>query len=454
MNISFKKFSIDRPSPLLVILSWLAFNFNNIFLSQTVSIIEFSIFLFIILILEISFSNLSNRKIILFFVLNIFLFLFGYLIVLNIQNIISNLFYILVRGRNIFLPIFLFSNLILIFVKKISSFKLVNSFILVFIILNIFSNLFSYNIPKIINYTNQEKKFKTINKRKPILLLIIDEYHSPEDLFKVTKDSSIYNFSSTLKNNDWKINNSFYSHEILTERSLSSLLNYNLSNDLIFKNQKVKLDKNLFLKNLLLHDLTYKRIKIKNWGLFDIGAFKSFFIRPSIINFDYSLIGRVFTSSAIAYIWNNTNQLSINGFDKDYSVTYKYNKTVLNLINDSLPLLNDSRVFIYAHLLMPHPPFYHESPNISLTKINLRNYIKYWKFTNSLIDSILNNQSNIQNLKIIISGDHGFRNPIVNENDPRLNKNKTFLALYGFDNLNINEIKSVQDLGSLINSNF
>lgn len=103
---------------------------------------------------------------------------------------------------------------------------------------------------------------------------------------------------------------------------------------------------------------------------------------------------------------------------------------------------------------MPHPPFYHESPNISLTKINLTNYIKYWKFTNSLINSILNNQSHIQNLKIIITGDHGFRNPILNKNDPRLNKNKTFLALYGFDNVNISEIKSVQDLGSLINSNF
>lgn len=238
MNILFRKLSFDRPSPFLVILSWLAFNFNNIFLNQHVSIIEFFIFFFIILILEISFSNLSNRKIILFFVLNIFLFLFGYLIVLNIQNLIGNLFYILVRGRYIFLPIFLFLNLLLIFAKKLANFKIVNSFLLVFIILNIFSNLFSYNIPKIINYTSQEIKFKAINKRKPILLLIIDEYHSPEDLFKVTKDSSIYNFSLALKNNDWKINNSFYSHEILTERSLSSLLNYNLSNDLIFKNQK------------------------------------------------------------------------------------------------------------------------------------------------------------------------------------------------------------------------
>ena len=51
-------------------------------------------------------------------------------------------------------------------------------------------------------------------------------------------------------------------------------------------------------------------------------------------------------------------------------------------------------------------------------------------------------------MKIIITGDHGYRNV------SKLNPNHTFLALYGFDDINISEIKTVQDIGSLINCNF
>ena len=50
--------------------------------------------------------------------------------------------------------------------------------------------------------------------------------------------------------------------------------------------------------------------------------------------------------------------------------------------------------------------------------------------------------------RVIISGDHGFRGYKT------LNPNYTFTAIYGFDESSIKKIKSVQDLGSLINSGF
>ena len=53
------------------------------------------------------------------------------------------------------------------------------------------------NEPKNVSFFENKKIiFPSENKNKTILLLILDEYHSPDDLYRVTKDSSIYNFSS------------------------------------------------------------------------------------------------------------------------------------------------------------------------------------------------------------------------------------------------------------------
>jgi hypothetical protein len=123
-----------------------------------------------------------------------------------------------------------------------------------------------------------------------------------------------------------------------------------------------------------------------------------------------------------------------------------HNIKILNNLKDSLVKIKPN-TFIYSHLYMPHPPFYH--PNfLGYKKINLQNYTAYWNFTNSLVQNDLIELASSNNIKIILTGDHGFRS------DSRLNKNKTFLAIYGFDSININQIKTVQDIGNLINSNY
>ena len=37
---------------------------------------------------------------------------------------------------------------------------------------------------------------------KPVILFIVDEYNSPDNLFELTKDSSIHNFNNWLNNKD------------------------------------------------------------------------------------------------------------------------------------------------------------------------------------------------------------------------------------------------------------
>jgi hypothetical protein len=446
MKFSFYNFKINRPSPTLIILSWVAFNFNNIFLNHKISITELFLFLLVILFVEITLSFISNNKLIFFIVLNIFLFLFGYLIILNFQNLINYLFNIFFRGRMIFLPLFVLPNIAALLVKKTPNYKFVNIFLLIFIISNISYNLTINSNKHTNNYVFLNKKFTFPSdiKTKPILLLISDEYHSPDDLFRITKDSSIYNFSSTLKKNGWQINNSFYSNETSTFKSLSSMFNYNLSSDSNFIIQRENIDNKLFTKNLLYLELLNKRIKIINWGIFNFGNEKPPFFNanPEISN----TLSRIFQNTALSLVLKNTNNLKFGGFNNNYYPTSKHNIEILNNIKNSLATIKPN-TFIYAHLYMPHTPFYHPK-SFSHKKTNLKNYISYWNFTNSLVQNNLIELARSKNIKIILTGDHGFRS------DSRLNKNKTYLALYGFDSININQIKTVQNIGNLINSNF
>jgi hypothetical protein len=109
--------------------------------------------------------------------------------------------------------------------------------------------------------------------------------------------------------------------------------------------------------------------------------------------------------------------------------------------------------FIYVHLLMPHMPYeYKGAKNYSSTSnINtVDNYISYWKFTNALIqNSFLNPLVKSAKFKVIITGDHGYR-----WNKDQVNPHQTMTAYYGFPKWQVDQMKSVQDLGSLIYASY
>jgi hypothetical protein len=101
---------------------------------------------------------------------------------------------------------------------------------------------------------------------------------------------------------------------------------------------------------------------------------------------------------------------------------------------------------------MPHAPLHYEGElNFKLNKSlnSNENYFNYWNFTNHmLLNKLLQPLSQSNKFKIIVTGDHGYRN-----NPTLINPHKTFTAYYGFDHEQITQIKSVQDLGSLIYAN-
>jgi hypothetical protein len=96
---------------------------------------------------------------------------------------------------------------------------------------------------------------------------------------------------------------------------------------------------------------------------------------------------------------------------------------------------------------MPHNPF-SLAPEFSNPETdNLKRYIAYWKFTNQKLQSLLSKLNSANKYRIILTGDHGLRESITNPHH-------SFSAYYGFEGYDLDKIRSVQDIGSLINSSY
>jgi hypothetical protein len=97
--------------------------------------------------------------------------------------------------------------------------------------------------------------------QKPIILIVLDEYSSPDELYKILKDSAVYNFSNNLKKNGWEVRNSSYTYESSTIHSISSLFNFNLSKDSLYDKQNTEtIVSKKMLKAALLDSLNKKDV--------------------------------------------------------------------------------------------------------------------------------------------------------------------------------------------------
>jgi hypothetical protein len=274
-------------------------------------------------------------------------------------------------------------------------------------------------------------------------LIITDEYTSPDELYKVYKDSNIYNFSNKLINKGWKIKNSKYSYETSTIHSLSSLFNFNLSKNTNYKAMTISsIGINKLIHAAIYDSLINKNISIINYGILDIGE-----SRPinRLYFYPRNFFEEFLKNTSIFPILINIGGLGKLKFENSFYPMEEHNKFILNNLKINLLEIKKKKFFTYVHLYMPHSPMQYK-PEFSLLNQNLNNYYSYWNFTNKKLDALLNNLILDDNYRIILTGDHGYRG------DHRINPHFTFTAFYGFEQASIDKIKSVQDLGSLINS--
>jgi hypothetical protein len=318
---------------------------------------------------------------------------------------------------------------------------IVNTFLLILITI-----LFFNSGIKLINKSRQQyliynanftPNHKFENYRKSIMLIILDEYSSPNELFKITKDSTLFDFSKSLKKNTWVVRDNSFSYEISTIHSLGSIFNYNLSKNNIYSSIPTNNVSNYFLNPNLINDLETNNIKIINFGIFELKDIKPL---TRLYFYPQNIFELILQYTVIYNIINNTN-LSLKGLSLIHYPMAYHNKWLFENLTDSLKKIKEP-AYIYTHFYMPHAPIHYFNEFVSIEKNSTLKYIEYWKFTNKKLSPILKRLGN--NYRIILTGDHGFRN------NKKINAHKTFSAFLGFSKKELDDINSIQDVGKLV----
>jgi len=461
---------LNKASFLMVVLPYIGFNWRELYESPYYSLGEAGIVLLVLIAIELAFTHLVKKlgkyeKLlsVLFICLTI-LFFYGNNIVIPIYQYITKSLHFYIKEKVLFLIVagllvFIFHYL---FAKK-NLWRVLNVFLGIYFLVNIFSskNLNAEIIPPIDSIQNGYKHIsenlssdKNGNQdgyrsqdQKPIILIILDEYSSPDELYKIVKDSSVYNFSNTLKNKGWEVRNSSYTYESSTIHSISSLFNFNLSKDSMYDKQNTEtIVSKKMLKSTLLDSLNSKGVAFNNYGIFHIGntmPLTQLYLYP--INFtEHFLIRTTYAEEK-----NKSGNFKFKNLIKSYGNIFEHNAYILNNLPKILREQNNNKSFTYVQLFIPHAPFYYGNEFPVKHVINFENYFLFWKFTNTKMEALLDSINKQGDYRIIITGDHGNR-----RNEHKENYHYSFTAFKGFDSLALKQIESIQDIGLLINAGF
>jgi FtsH-binding integral membrane protein len=144
---------------------------------------------------------------------------------------------------------------------------------------------------------------------------------------------------------------------------------------------------------------------IHNLSIFDPDSKKYFMHQGKIVN--SSIVGML-----------------ISKFDNQYSMSQVlYNRTIVDSLNTLLKFIpnNDQRIFVYAHVIMPHGPYLPLTTNSTqrnsplLDPANDKAFLRHVRYTDSTILNLMNkgvtNLSPEQRSKtvVILQADHGYR---------------------------------------------
>jgi len=213
--------NINKASFLLVVLPYIGFNWRELYVSPFYSIQQVGLVLLVLIAIELLFTQLIKKTgkydqvLSVLFICFSILFFYGNDLVVPVNEFIIKSFHLFIKEKIVFIII---AILLLIFIyyfvalKKL--WKVLNIFLCIYCVVNIFSirNLNRVIEAPIESIQNGYKKINNVANDKPILLIVMDEYSSPDELYKILKDSAVYNFSNNLKKNGWEVRNSSYTY--------------------------------------------------------------------------------------------------------------------------------------------------------------------------------------------------------------------------------------------------
>lgn len=453
---------LNKASFLMVVLPYIGFNWRELYDSVFFNLREAGQILLILIFIEIIFKQLVKRvgkyeKVLsVLFICFTILFFYGNNIVIPIYQFVTKSLHFYIKEKVLFLIIaillvFIFHYL---FAKK-NLWRVLNVFLGIYFLVNVFStrNLNAEIIPPIDSIQNGYKPISeslgsNINEvQKPIILIVLDEYSSPDEIYKIVKDSSVYNFSNSLKSKGWEVRNSSYTYESSTIHSISSLFNFNLSKDSLYDKQNTEtIVSKKMLKAALLDSLNSKGVAFNNYGIFHIGNSKPLM---QLYLYPTSFAEHFLIRTTYAEEKNKSDNFKIKNLVNNYGNILEYNSYILNNLPAILNEQKNKKSFAYVHLFIPHAPFYYGEEFPVKHVINFENYFLFWKFTNTKMEAILDSINKQGDYRIILTGDHGYR-----RNEHKENYHYSFTAFKGFDSTSLKQIESIQDIGLLINAGF
>ena len=330
--LDFKKVSV-----FLIALPYLTFNFEIIISSPFYSFNELlmilSGLLFIDVFVKWALLKLNYKlytTLSLFIVFISILFFYGFYLTIYIQKEIQDQFLYLIRGRIIIeSSLAIFILLIFILKNKCINFKYVNVFLIILSLITIFTSVKNTKGKRKEEFKSSFVSFPFFNSSvKPILLIISDEYTSPDALYQIYKDSNIYEFSNELVNKGWITKNSFYSYETSTIHSLSSLFNFNLSKNNNYSKEKIaNIGVTKLLHASIADSLEKKQVEIMNFGIFHIGKYPYFnrlYLYPNSF-FEDVMMNTIYHN--IEYLIN-LNKIGLDGLASAYYPMETHNKYI------------------------------------------------------------------------------------------------------------------------------
>lgn len=458
--MNFKQFykerilNVDKASFLFIVLPYLGANLislsNSPFFSYTNLALLFIVLIAIEFISKWSINKFKKyEKLLSIFLVTISIeFFYGFALNIPLHTITQQLFSVDLREKILLaIALFIIVGLQLLFTRKKLSYKALNIFLVILSVVA-FGSSISKEPNKAVPLESIQNNYQELThqpqENMPVILIIVDEYNSPDNLFELTKDSSIYQFNNWLIEKGWQTKTTSYSNELSTIHSLSSLFNFNLSQQKTYSAQsEEKIVVSKLYHAALADSLSKKGVSVYNYGIFDLGNTKP---KSRLYLYPRNFIEAFLLHSTYLAEKTKTGSFQTKYLKNPPSYISDHNIDILEHLPSRLDeekLANKS--FVYVHLYMPHNPF-SLAPEFSNPETdNFKRYVAYWKFSNQKLQALLSELNKGNKYRIILTGDHGLRESITNSH-------LSFSAYYGFEGYDLDKIRSVQDIGSLINS--
>jgi len=273
--------------------------------------------------------------------------------------------------------------------------------------------------------------------RPDIYFLVFDSYPGTSFLSEfMNYDNS--SFNKQLEDKGFYVVKNPTSNYNRTAFSIASTLNFAyLSN---FKTHDYISAKNYAEANLTIKEaIVPKFLEQHGYTLYNLSVFDIDTITPlrretflTMTEQDVFLYNTLFQRIKKDLLWNLLVGRHANGFAQNIFAESKedfkkeqYQKKSFNItVIDSLSKIPSHKTaspkFVYAHLYLPHPPFFYDEngnendTDYIMTEASLENkelFLSYLRYTNKVIIQLINRIDNSSNESavIVIQSDHGFR---------------------------------------------